>query len=53
MSVMGSERYGKRHCSHRHTKSTRESQVKKEALKKSPASLLDVAAKFVAKTIPF
>ena len=47
----GGHRSGKRHCSHRarghHHKERR------EPVKRSAPSLLDIASKFVAKTLPF
>lgn len=41
---------GKRHCSHRSRVHHKE---RREPLKRSAPSLLDIAAKFVAKTLPF
>jgi len=53
MSVAGDagSRSHKRHCSHKHSRSNRE---RKDAVKRlSPGTLLDIASKFVAKTVPF
>lgn len=47
---MDGYRSGKRHCSHR---SRGQQKERREPVKKSAASLLDIAAKFVAKTLPF
>ena len=53
MSVAGDagSRSHKRHCSHKHSRSNRE---RKDGVKRmSPGTLLDIASKFVAKTVPF
>ena len=48
--VSGHHRH-KRHCSHRHrTREKRHHHVEK---RQSPGTLLDIASKFVAKTVPF
>lgn len=46
------QRPTKRHCSHRHT-SSRSGRERKERARSSPSTLLDIASKFVAKTVPF
>ena len=59
MSVMGEvvattrtthHGHNKRHCYHRYGG---KKEGRKEAVRRSPPSLLDVASKFVAKTVPF
>ena len=55
MSGVGGEgglvRASKRHCSHRHSHSSRGRERRER--KTSPGTLLDIASRFVAKTVPF
>lgn len=47
----GVGRGSKRHCSHRHQAGSR--RERREKLRASPATLLDIASRLVAKTVPF